>query len=55
MKQLSPVVKKQQKLFVESPTKSQQAIQEKYKSTKYKCVAYLKPISFNLDDIDDED
>lgn len=54
MKQLSPVVKKQQKIFVESPTKPQQAIQEKYKSPRYRCVGHLKPVSLNLDDADED-
>lgn len=50
MKQLSPVVKKQQKIFVESPSKPQQGVQKKYKSPNYKCVGKVKPIAFNLDD-----
>lgn len=54
MKQLSPVIKKQQKIFVESPTKPQQAIQEKYKSPRYRCVSFLKPVALNLDDLSDE-
>lgn len=54
IRQLSPVVKKQQKIFVESPTKPQQAIQEKYKSPKYRCVAFIKPVALNLHDSDEE-
>lgn len=55
LKQLSPVVQKQQEIFVESPTKPQQAIQDKYKSPKYGCVSFLRPVSLNLDEIEDDD
>ncbi|RZC32432.1 G2/mitotic-specific cyclin-A [Asbolus verrucosus] len=43
LKQLSPVVQKQQKTFRSSPFKEQQTIQKKYASDKYQRVALLKP------------
>lgn len=55
LKQLSPVVQKQNKSFKETPLKKQQAIQNKYTSHKYNYVATLKPKVLNLEDFDDDD
>ncbi|XP_044252308.1 G2/mitotic-specific cyclin-A-like [Tribolium madens] len=49
LKQLSPVVQKQQKTFKSSPFKEHQAIQKKYASEKYQRVALLKPRILELD------
>lgn len=50
MKQLSPVVQKQQTTFKSSPFKEQQAVQKKYASEKYQRVALVKPRILVLDD-----
>lgn len=55
LKELSPVVQRQQKTFRDSPLKEQQSIQTKYKSEKYNRVALLKPRVLVLDDLDDEE
>ncbi|XP_018568143.1 G2/mitotic-specific cyclin-A-like [Anoplophora glabripennis] len=55
LKELSPVVQRQQKTFSDSPLKDQQAIQTKYKSEKFNRVALLKPRMLVLDELDDEE
>lgn len=53
LKQLSPVVHKQNRTFNQSPIKPQQAIQTKYQTDVYHRVALLKPKILNLDETED--
>lgn len=54
LKELSPVIEKQNKTYRDSPTNSLQAIRNKYRSEKYSEVAMLQPrkimFSNSLDD-----
>ncbi|KAF7284133.1 hypothetical protein GWI33_022491 [Rhynchophorus ferrugineus] len=53
LRQLSPLVHKQQRTFKDSPHKEQQAIQSKYKNEKYCQVALLQPRKLLMEDLDD--
>lgn len=55
LKQLSPVVQKQQDTFKGSPFREQQSIQKKYASDKFERVALLRPRILVLDGGEDEE
>jgi len=55
LKQLSPIVVRQQQSLIDSPHKEQQEIQTKYKSEKYHSVALLKPRNLSLALLDEEE
>lgn len=53
LKELSPVIERQNKTFQESPTHSLQAVQSKYKNERYHKVALIKPKKIVLSDLYD--
>ncbi|KAJ8923341.1 hypothetical protein NQ315_001899 [Exocentrus adspersus] len=55
LKELSPVVQRQQKTFRESPMREQKAVQTKYSSPKYNRVALVRPRALMLEYLEDED
>lgn len=53
LKELSPVIQRQNKTFHESPTHTLQAVHSKYKNDKYYNVALIKPKQIILSDLYD--